>query len=198
MKLVIAVLACVAVAASANQINTVQIFTHDCYNCGMNVLLGQLSLQVCNAFGNCCVTGTLDNVGSNDFERNSVSSFRKDTIGPCNNFELGSTTSSQLSMVLTHSGKICSRVFGRIGSTYFRSYSRHWWRSVWLGQGVHGNRFLSMRLQQDPGRRWYRKRSWMLLRKGLTRQSRQKTRCKASLVVFYSEIVSQNKRLVER
>merc|ERR1712142_193740 len=89
--------------ASANKIHSVQVYTSDCFQCGMSVL-GKISLEVTGYTGT-CKTGILDNVGHDDFNRGTISTFTGTNIGKCNNFDLtSSTTSSYIHMKLTHTG----------------------------------------------------------------------------------------------
>merc|ERR1712004_303731 len=48
--------------ASANKIHRVEVYTSDCFQCGMSVL-GKISLEVYGQGGRYCNTGLLDNVG---------------------------------------------------------------------------------------------------------------------------------------
>jgi len=98
-------LAAVAAAAYPNRITSVQVYTSDCFLCGMN-MFGRISLEVCGYGGVCCNTGKLDNLGKDDFNRGTISTFTGSNLGKCNNFDLRSYTSrSQISMKITHSGK---------------------------------------------------------------------------------------------
>merc|ERR1711983_141518 len=54
--------------ASANKIHRVEVYTSDCFQCGMSVL-GKISLEVYGQGGRYCNTGLLDNVGTDDFNR---------------------------------------------------------------------------------------------------------------------------------
>merc|ERR1711862_945214 len=71
--------------ASANKIHRVEVYTSDCFQCGMSVL-GKISLEVYGQGGRYCNTGLLDNVGSDDFNRGTIS------------------TRNDVSMKITHSG----------------------------------------------------------------------------------------------
>jgi len=105
-KIPIALFAILAVAAaSPNRIHEVQVFTSDCFHCGMSVL-GKISVEVCGYGGVCCNSGILDNVGHDDFNRGTISTFKGDALGKCNNFDLTSYTSAGnfISMKLTHAG----------------------------------------------------------------------------------------------
>merc|ERR1711915_751601 len=68
-----------ALASASNNIHRVEVFTSDCFQCGMSVL-GKISLEVYGQGGR---------YGS--------------TIGNCNNYDLG-TTRNDVSMKITHSG----------------------------------------------------------------------------------------------
>merc|ERR1712142_872858 len=100
---VVALLCLASVAVASDEyIDSVQIKTADCLNCGMNGLFGQVSLKVCGAYGNCCNTGQLDNVGEDDFNRNTISSFDFERLGGCKGFDLAGQTPA--SMTLFHTG----------------------------------------------------------------------------------------------
>jgi len=88
--------------ASANKIHRVEVYTSDCFQCGMSVL-GKISLEVYGQGGRYCNTGLLDNVGTDDFNRGTISTFAGSTIGNCNNYDLGNTK-NDVSMKITHSG----------------------------------------------------------------------------------------------
>jgi len=88
--------------ASANKIHRVEVYTSDCFQCGMSVL-GKISLEVYGQGGRYCNTGLLDNVGTDDFNRGTISTFAGNTIGNCNNYDLGNTR-NDVSMKITHSG----------------------------------------------------------------------------------------------
>merc|ERR1712042_72942 len=104
-KIAIALFAMLAVAAaSPNKIHSVQVYTSDCFQCGMSVL-GKISLEVTGYGGRICNTGILDNVGHDDYNRGTISTFSGSTIGQCNNFDLTSLTSSHdIHMKITHTG----------------------------------------------------------------------------------------------
>merc|ERR1712033_46004 len=91
-----------ALASASNQIHRVEVFTSDCFQCGMSVL-GKISLEVYGQGGRYCKTGMLDNVGSDDYNRGTISTFAGSTIGNCNNYDLGNTK-NDVSMKITHSG----------------------------------------------------------------------------------------------
>merc|ERR1711974_570791 len=79
-----------ALASASNQIHRVEVFTSDCFQCGMSVL-GKISLEVYGQGGRYCKTGMLDNVGSDDYNRGTISTFAGSTIGNCNNYDMGNT-----------------------------------------------------------------------------------------------------------
>merc|ERR1712055_1063306 len=91
-----------ALASASNQIHRVEVFTSDCFQCGMSVL-GKISLEVYGQGGRYCKTGMLDNVGSDDYNRGTISTFAGSTIGNCNNYDMGNTR-NDVSMKITHSG----------------------------------------------------------------------------------------------
>merc|ERR1712133_80983 len=91
-----------ALASASNNIHRVEVFTSDCFQCGMSVL-GKITLEVYGQGGRYCSTGILDNVGSDDFNRGTISTFAGDNIGNCNNYDLASTR-NDISMKITHSG----------------------------------------------------------------------------------------------
>merc|ERR1712168_1288527 len=91
-----------ALASASNQIHRVEVFTSDCFQCGMSVL-GKISLEVYGQGGRYCKTGMLDNVGSDDYNRGTISTFAGSTIGNCNNYNMGNTR-NDVSMKITHSG----------------------------------------------------------------------------------------------
>merc|ERR1712113_1383289 len=91
-----------ALASASNNIHRVEVFTSDCFQCGMSVL-GKISLEVYGQGGRYCNTGLLDNVGTDDFNRGTISTFAGSTIGNCNNYDLGNTR-NDVSMKITHSG----------------------------------------------------------------------------------------------
>merc|ERR1712228_1143607 len=66
------------------------VFTSDCFQCGMSVL-GKISLEVYGQGGRYCNTGLLDNVGTDDFNRGTISTF-------------AGNTKNDVSMKITHSG----------------------------------------------------------------------------------------------
>merc|ERR1712038_366644 len=101
-KIALALFALVAVA-SANKIQSVQVYTANCYFCGMNPT-GRISLRVTGYQGRTCNTGILDNVGKDDFNRGTISTFSGNNLGECENFDLSNTHSTDISMKLTHSG----------------------------------------------------------------------------------------------
>jgi len=89
-------------APAGNKIRRVEVFTSDCFQCGMSAL-GKISLDIYGQAGKHCNTGLLDNVGKDDFNRGTISTFTGATIGACNGFDLGKTK-QELSMKITHSG----------------------------------------------------------------------------------------------
>merc|ERR1712112_571528 len=74
-------------APAANKIRRVEVFTSDCFQCGMSAL-GKIGL---------------DNFGKDDFNRGTISKFTGATIGHCNGYDLGKTM-NEISMKITHSG----------------------------------------------------------------------------------------------
>merc|ERR1712203_682085 len=76
--------------ASANKIHRIEVYTSDCFLCGMS-FFGKISLEVYGQGGRYCNTGLLDNVGTDDFNRGTISTFAHSTIGNCNNYNLGNT-----------------------------------------------------------------------------------------------------------
>merc|ERR1712038_1011240 len=101
-KIALALFALVAVA-SANKIQSVQVYTANCYFCGMNPT-GRISLRVTGYQGRTCNTGILDNIGQDDFNRGTISTFQGSSLGECHNFDLASTSFYDIHMKLTHSG----------------------------------------------------------------------------------------------
>ena len=63
-----------------NQIQSVKMMTGDCKDCGMDESNSQLDLEVCGYMGLlyvCCDTGSLDNIGVDDFKPGNISTFRE-------------------------------------------------------------------------------------------------------------------------
>ena len=89
-------------APAANKIRRVEVFTSDCFQCGMSAL-GKISLDIYGQAGKHCNTGLLDNIGKDDFNRGTISKFTGATIGHCNGYDLGKTM-NEISMKITHSG----------------------------------------------------------------------------------------------
>merc|ERR1712033_65585 len=81
-----------ALASASNQIHRIEVFTSDCFQCGMSVL-GKITVDIYGKGGKHCNTGILDNVGKDDFNRGTVSTFTDARIGNCNNYDLGNTMS---------------------------------------------------------------------------------------------------------
>merc|ERR1711974_426903 len=88
--------------ASGNRIRRVEVFTSDCFQCGMSAL-GKISVDIYGQAGKHCNTGLLDNVGKDDFNRGTISTFTGATIGQCNGYDLAKTK-NEISMKITHSG----------------------------------------------------------------------------------------------
>ena len=105
IKPVLAVLAFVAMtSAYPNAIHSVQVYTSDCHGCGMS-FFGKIKLQISGYGGRTCDTGILDNVGHDDFNAGTISTFTGSNLGQCNKFDLTSYTSDAV-MKITHSGTV--------------------------------------------------------------------------------------------
>merc|ERR1712240_44122 len=89
-------------APAGNKIRRVEVFTSDCFQCGMSAL-GKISLDIYGQAGKHCTTGLLDNIGKDDFNRGTISTFTGATIGHCNGYDLAKTK-NEISMKITHSG----------------------------------------------------------------------------------------------
>jgi len=92
-----------ALALADNSIQHVEVYTADCSDCGMT-FLGRIELQVCAAGNVCCGTGILDDPTQDDFNRGTISTFAGDLLGSCDNFDMGNSLPSQISMKLSHHG----------------------------------------------------------------------------------------------
>merc|ERR1711894_811026 len=55
-------------AINADKIYRIEVRTADCDDCGMSNTFGDLRMQICNGFKECCNTAELDNTFHNDFE----------------------------------------------------------------------------------------------------------------------------------
>merc|ERR1712240_222136 len=78
--LVACVLAKATTKAPPNKIHRIEVFTSDCFQCGMSVL-GKITVDIYGQAGKHCNTGLLDNIGK----------FSDSTIGNCTNYDLGNT-----------------------------------------------------------------------------------------------------------
>merc|ERR1711915_483611 len=101
------------------QLETARVTNADC-DC-------DIFARVCDADGNCCNAGQLDNPKIDDFEKGEVNTFSGSRIGQCNMFQIGRLP---LTVKVTH------------GNT-------DGWRGQWLR--VH---FLNNKMLHCPIRRW--------------------------------------------
>merc|ERR1711931_338767 len=92
-----------ALALALNNIQSVEVFTDDCNDCGMT-FLGRVELLVCGVNNKCCSTGILDDPTQDDFNRGTISTFSGDLLGECNHFDLAKSTPNQIYMKLSHHG----------------------------------------------------------------------------------------------
>jgi len=95
-----------SVCHGLNNIQSVEVYTDDCSDCGMT-FLGRIELEVCGHNATdpfCCDTGILDDPTQDDFNRGTISKFSGDLLFGCNHFDLKTTTPATLRMRITHHG----------------------------------------------------------------------------------------------
>merc|ERR1711962_1676677 len=102
----ILVVAALAISAiNADRIFRIEIRTADCDDCGMSNTFGDLRMQICNGYKECCNTAELDNTFHNDFEEGALDIFDDhDILTQCDQFDMKNSAASQIIMYLVHEG----------------------------------------------------------------------------------------------
>jgi len=92
-------------AIDADTINRLAIRTADCDDCGMSNTFGDLRMQICNGFKECCNTAELDNTFHDDFDEGALDFFEDhDQLTQCDRFDMKNSNPSQIVMFLIHEG----------------------------------------------------------------------------------------------
>ena len=119
--LLVVTLSCLSWLANGKQINwmdLVEVYTHDCDDCGMSVG-GNIYLEVCSSDNECCKTDELDNPFKDDFDPGTTSRFTSDILGDCWEFDLGQTQ-DDVGMTIEHKGEFKSQV------NFFKGVALSW------------------------------------------------------------------------
>jgi len=92
-------------ASQANTIKKIEMQTSDEPDSGMNHLLGQVTLDICRAPGDCCSTNVLDNPFEDNFQDGGFDVFSdRNVLGECADFDIGNPEPFEGMLILYHQG----------------------------------------------------------------------------------------------